>query len=245
MSSQEITELTKEKLDQIKNEIRPEMIEKLKIIFPDNKIPLNISLISELDSRYTTWQVHCSNPETCLYPDKGDNYCRPNEVGNYQYPEIDEKSGDIDLKDCNTLFNDDILNLIDMNTIIGNNLNNLTLDNSIENDINSIEIKRRFESEIDEYKKLTAELNSQDKIMTNMKNVTAIINKLNNDINKKNQSSENESNILEYSVDTEKYQYIDTQYYIYIILSLAVVITVIMVSMQMDGKQMNRKYVDG
>lgn len=218
-----MTDNTDIDIEKIKIELKEEIVNYLKQgnLFPDNKIPIYISPINVDNENYLTWAAYSTEGINSEFED---NFCRINEInGNkFLYPTQD------DLQPCDEFYTNDILELTDLNTIINNTISNkVNMNKEIEEELNSDEIHNKINEKINEYKFTKNKLISEQKTMNNLINISKILNNLNNKVNKNMKNTNNKVNINNDSIDEEKYDYITTNYYFYIIAALIVLIFII------------------
>lgn len=216
-----------------KNILQNKLNEYIKSIFPDNKIPLYYSPIGRSDNRYITWNQY---NETSIHGEFEDNYCRPNELGNYQAPSNSE------LINCEQLnSNNDIINLIDLNKFINNQLN-VIKDKAEFSDENNNYIKK-IDDMINDYKMHKNNLYNQKKTLDNLKNVSELLFELNNEINKSTDETKNKININNDEItgyqnianisdikNIDKFTNFNSTTYIYIIIALVTIVVILQIT---------------
>jgi hypothetical protein len=206
-------------IDKIKEKISEEMITYISDLFPDGKIPLYISPISDSSDNYIKWSEYSSEGPLSGFDD---NYCRADETGSLFYPTLNE-----DLQPCDSFFSSEITSLIDLNEIIYNSIATIKLDTEVENRIESEKVHNELNEKLDEYTKVKTDLYQEEKTLTNLQNISSVINNLNNQLNKNNSATQNQVNINKDTIEEEKYRYAPNQYYIYSIVVLIVIIFII------------------
>lgn len=206
-------------IEEIKIGLTDEIIPYIADLFPDNKIPLYISPLSENNDNYLAWSAYSSEGPNSTFTD---NYCRPDETGRLFYPTDRD-----DLKPCDEFFTQDINNLLDLNEQILTTISDVKLDTDVEVELSADKIQEDLENKIAEYTELKSKLNSETKTMNNLNNISKIINELSVKLNKKERETNNKVNINNDSVEEEKYRYAPTNYYIYTITALIVLIFII------------------
>jgi hypothetical protein len=206
-------------IEEIKKGLTDEIIPYFADLFPDNKIPLYISPLSKTNDNYLAWSAYSSEGPNSTFTD---NYCRPDETGRLFYPTDQD-----DLKPCDNFFTQDINNLLDLNEQLLTTINDVKLDTNVEVELSADKIQEELEAKISEYTELKSKLNSESKTMNNLNNISKIINELSVRLNKREKETDNEVNINIDSVEEEKYRYAPTNYYIYTIAVLIVLIFII------------------
>lgn len=201
-------------IENIKSEVKYKLNPFIKELFPDNKIPIYISPIDIKNSDYITWSEY---NKVDKYGDLNDNYCRPNEVGEYQYPTND------DIKSCDNYIDKNVLNELNLNKFITNSYNNI----KIEEDIDDKKIINNLHKKINEYEKTLKTLDNEKKILNNYKNIHNVINIINKKINNKEYNTKNKVNINNDSYNDELYNYLPFNYYIYTIIALVTIILIL------------------
>jgi hypothetical protein len=206
-------------IELIKKGLTKDLLPYFNELFPDNKIPLYLSPLSESDNNYITWNQYSSIGNNSSYDD---NYCRANDnTLKLYYPTADNETN---LKSCNNFFPNNITELQDLNEHILYNVNNIKLNEDIENNIKSNEVKTKLENKIHTYIKIKKELNDQQKTMHNLNNISLIINDLSNKVKINASDTENKVNINYDSINQEQYKYLSTNYYIYTIIVFVIII---------------------
>lgn len=199
----------------INDEIKDDIKLFVKEVFPENKIPIFLSPVSNTDSlNFTTWNMYSS---TGPYNQFNDNFCRPNEVGEYQYPKI------TDLESCGPMFNDNVMDLTDMNNFISNM--EINLEDDLEIDID--ELKNKIEENMEKYKNQKIEYLDQEKIKNNLKHIGVVINQLNKDNDAHEAKMINQINVNEDTIEPVNYNYLAKHYYIYTIIGLVFILTIL------------------
>lgn len=210
----------KELKEQITNKVSADIKGLMTELFPDNKIPIMISPINEYNSEYITWNAYSS---TGPYNTFADNFCRPNDVGTYQYP---TETG---LEDCNEYFPSNIIDMSDLNSFIKTELDNVNFEDDAYTTVGS-NTKKQMEDKLTVYKSQKADLAKQEKLIHNLKNIQTLLKKLNEKYQKDENNTENAVAVNLDSVDTERFKYLNTQYYLYIIGALVIVVLLLQIT---------------
>lgn len=202
------------------NNVLSEIKKIMKITFPDNKIPILVSPVSNSNNtEYITWDQYSS---TGPYSQINDNYCRPNNAGEYQYPSNEE------LKDCNDIINSDVLELMDLNNFIMNIEKNSAQENELAIELDQFD--NSINSELEKYKSLKSKYETHKKINNNMKNIIHIIKELNKQKNQNDAEIDNLVNINNQSVSHEEYDFLNKQLYIYVIIGLCIILSILFIT---------------
>lgn len=230
MESQNITttttkaqELKIDNIEEAKKTMRADLLKFIKTIYPDNNINLYISPISVDNVDYITWEEY--NP-TGEYGKEKNNYCHPNEVGDYQYP-YNEDNIVFELRNCNNYFTEEIKEMLDLNSYITKSFVDVKTDVALEEGVN-LELDAGLTEVINEYKRELNKKNEKQKILNSYKNIRQMIKYLENQ--KIEQSNANEINIINDSIESEKYGYLSRNFYIYTIIALVIIATLIQFS---------------
>jgi len=126
-------------------------------VLPGGVLPLYVSpLNQELPGEkqnITTWEQY---NHTGKYGTYADNYCRPNEIGDYQYPRRMD-NGSLELVGCGKLIDNGLKELTDLNAMISAFISMakakmLQMDNQTTDGI--LTIKNRIDTKIREYERL-------------------------------------------------------------------------------------------
>jgi hypothetical protein len=206
-------------IESIKEDIKTELIPYIEELFPEGKIPLYLSPLSTDDKNYISWSAYSSVGPNSTF---SDNYCRADETGELFYPTETD-----DLQSCEKYFTDEIKELLDLNQLVYNNINSSTIDNNIETELGSDNVKTELEEHINEYTELKKEILQNEKTFNNLINISKIINELSTQLNNDELKTENKININNDTIEQEKYRYAPTNYYIYAIAVLVVIIFII------------------
>lgn len=193
----------------------------IKQIYPNNKLELYISPISVQNVDYITWEEY--NP-TGPYGTEKNNYCKPNEVGDYQYPH-NEDNVVFELRNCNNYFTEEIKDMLDLNSYITKSYTN---DFPSTSNNEYLTIDESIKTAIEKYKEELNKKNSKQKILNTYKNIHNMIKYL--DKQQANSTEVNKMNILNDSINKEQYNYLSLNYYIYVIIVLVVIIILIQIT---------------
>lgn len=221
--AQEVNNNTDNNIEESKKTMRADLLKFIKTIYPDNTINLYISPISVDNVDYITWEEY--NP-TGEYGKEKNNYCHPNEVGDYQYP-YNEDNIVFELRNCNNYFTEEIKEMLDLNNYITKSFIDVKTDIALEEGVN-LELDASLTEVINEYKSELNKKNEKQKILNSYKNIRQMIKYL--ETQKKGQSNANEINIINDSIESEKYGYLSRNFYIYTIIALVVIATLIQFS---------------
>jgi hypothetical protein len=126
-------------------------------VIPGGVLPIYVAPVNSENladkSRITTWEQY---NHLGKYGQFADNYCRPNEIGEYQYP-VRNTNGTIELASCDKLVTSELKQLTNLTSQIGN-LILLAKSKLIRLDTQSSDgtelIKNRVEAKIKEYERL-------------------------------------------------------------------------------------------
>lgn len=207
-------------IEKIKTELTNDLLPFLKELFPDNKIPLYLSPINDSNDNYLAWSAYSTVGPNSTY---ADNYCRTNDDSGRLYYPTDRD----DLQSCDNFFTSDIKNLLNLNEGILTSINDVKLNDTIESKLTSDVTKANLEEKINEYSNIKKELLNQKKTVNNLDNISKIINDLNSKLNSEDIKTKNAVNINYDTIEQEKYKYLNTNYYIYTIIALTVIIFII------------------
>jgi hypothetical protein len=126
-------------------------------VLPGGVLPLYVSPINPEQpgekQHITTWEQY---NHTGKYGTYADNYCRPNEVGDYQYPRRMD-NGSLELVGCGKLIDNGLKELTNLNAMIGAFISMakakmLQMDNQSTEGL--LSVKNKIDTKIREYERL-------------------------------------------------------------------------------------------
>lgn len=141
------------KLDELQNDC----IKMAEEVLPGGVLPLYVSPINSESpgeiQHITTWEQY---NHTGKYGAFADNYCRPNEVGDYQYPRRMD-NGQLELVSCGKLIDSGLKQLTNLNAMISAYIS-MAKTKMIQMDMQASDgilvVKNRIDSRIREYERL-------------------------------------------------------------------------------------------